>query len=72
MIPSPVQLFNFFFFRYGHVAKDCENEAPGNRATVCYRCGKSGHRARECTNEDGPLCYNCQKCGHIAADCPEA
>ncbi len=45
---------------------------------ICRKCGKQGHRAKDCRStpkeepKKGVKCYNCNKyAGHIAKDCPE-
>jgi len=35
----------------------------------CYNCGKSGHIAKDCMEEQSEKCYSCGKPGHIARDC---
>ncbi|CAL9199173.1 uncharacterized protein LOC135595880 [Musa acuminata AAA Group] len=35
----------------------------------CYRCGKEGHRMKECTWSFRPTCFKCGRCGHWTDDC---
>ena len=46
----------------------------------CFKCGKQGHRARDCRSNmqgnggnrgDTRTCYYCKEKGHIAANCPK-
>ena len=48
----------------------------------CYKCGKQGHRARDCRSNvqsnsgnhnktETRTCYYCKEKGHIAANCPK-
>ena len=36
----------------------------------CYRCGKSGHWASNCTHSQ-PTCYRCGRVGHLKKFCPK-
>ena len=40
-----------------------------DRTVTCFRCGREGHTARECTITQGKQCNKCGKDGHFAKVC---
>ena len=43
--------------------------SPSPGRNECFKCGKTGHYAREC--KQASECFTCGKTGHFAADCPK-
>ena len=52
----------------GEGAKQSKNINPTDNAPVCWRCGESGHKKRDCRKQ--PFCGKCRKEGHVPALCP--
>ena len=35
----------------------------------CHKCGKKGHRSKDCRGRETRECYSCGKKGHLASNC---
>ena len=58
--------------RKGEAAKN-DGEASGS-GPRCFKCGKTGHRVRECPDRGtvgGVVCFECGKVGHVRRDFPK-
>ena len=43
--------------------------SSGKKLPKCFKCGKMGHKAKECRSRETRSCYNCGQKGHLASAC---